>query len=536
MSGGQFVWLSGILCDGNLQRNQLKGGEYSDSSDSSDQAVEVFYDHRSGVPQHEQADTSTVRGGDGLAHQPLRPIPGKQQQQQQPPIKQVPSAAVTTPPDEACKGSVDSFPVSTVASATPGATSSALVGVVDEAVVTMNHAVRVPSALRGAGRRTMFDVLVDVAARQRRQEQRQANPQESAEGKNLSRKAGITTGSAQVLAPHSSGTAASTLGGASSAREVTYQVLFPRTAVAAGATGTSSWGLTTSADAVVPPSLSRSKRIPAYASPVTHLSPPPSSSSPPERAKPDRGLRHLLPAHLRGCSATSQSSADHSQGHQLQTVWKHEAKHPHAWYADDRTGVSALGTSNTSSISSCSDGDTGTRDTRRPPPRRGTRRSVTESLTAASASSPQAQSAAAQTTLFSRLINGDAGEFVHPRHHHEGRHQAASERPEGVTKIQRQGGRYWSKCSWERPGRRRQRTRVDQGILVTAPAAGTADVIAYVVTLSLAAQREAQRIARLPAPLHQIWTARAVALKTPGTTVVMLLTSAETSTTKYRSG
>ncbi|TPP50955.1 hypothetical protein CGC21_19030 [Leishmania donovani] len=373
--------------------------DLSATSDSSDRATEVFYDHQSGLPQHEPTGPSTARSGD----------------------------------NDARKGSVDSFPASTFASTASGATSSALVGTVDEAVVTMDHAVRVPSALRGAGRRTMFDVLVDVAARQRRQEQRQSQPQESAEGKSLASKPSTTTRDAQVLAPHPSGTAASSLVVASSAREVTYQMLFPRAAVAAAAARMSSSGPTTppavgstrelgkaytlaaappaAASAAEPPSPSRSERIHRYTSPVSHRSPPLSSPPPPERAKPDRRLRHLLPAHLRGCPAASQSADDNSHRHQLQTARQHEANCPPARHAGHRAEVSALDVSDISSISSCSEDDTATPGMRHPPPHRGTRRNAAEPSAAASTSHPQAPTAVARPTLLSRLIDGGAEEL-----------------------------------------------------------------------------------------------------------------------------
>ncbi|CAG9572823.1 conserved hypothetical protein [Leishmania major strain Friedlin] len=439
MSDGRSFWFSGLLRHDNHERSELRGGDHSDSSDNSDRAAEVFYDHRSGLLQHDPTDPSTARSGDGLAHQSLRLIPGDQQQQQQqhqrrPPTKQVPSASLTSSLDDARKGSVDSFPASTFASATPGATSSALVGTVDETVVTMDHAVRVPSALRGAGRRTMFDVLIDVAARQRRQEQRQARPQEWAEGKNLASKPSATTRDAQVLATHPSGTAASSLAVASSAREVTYQMLFPRTATAAAAARMSSSGPTTSSPAVEPPSPSGSEHIHRYTSPVSHRSPPPSSPPPPERAKPDRRLRHLLPAHLRGCPAALQSADENSQRHQLQTARQHEAKCPPARHADHRAGVSALDTSDISSISSCSDDDTTKPDTRHPPPHLGTRRNAAESWAAASTSHPQVPPAVARPTVLSRLIDGDDEELVRLGHHREARGRGEPERPQGVAK------------------------------------------------------------------------------------------------------
>ncbi|CBZ25790.1 conserved hypothetical protein [Leishmania mexicana MHOM/GT/2001/U1103] len=421
MNDGRSFWFSDHLRGVNLPRSELRGGGHSDSSDSSDRAAEVFYDHRSGLPQHEPTDTPTARSGDGLAHQSLRFISGNQQQQQ-PPTKQVSSASLTSSLDVARKGGVDSFPASTFASTTPGATLSALVGTVNEAVVTMNHAVRVPSALRGAGRRTMFDVLVDVAARQRRQEQRRAKPQESAEGTNFASKPSPTTRDAQVLDV------------ASSAREVTYQMLFPRTVVAAAAARMSSSCPTTSppavgsarepgkahtvaaappppAAAVVPPSPSGSERIHTHTSPVSHLSPPPSSPPPPERAKPDRRLRHLLPAHLRGCPAASQSADDSSQRQQLQAARNHEAKCPQTRHADYRTGASALDASDISSISSCSDGDTTKPNTRH----------------------PLAPPAVARPTVLSRLIDGDAEELVRLSHHRGGRDRGEPERPQAVA-------------------------------------------------------------------------------------------------------
>ncbi|CAC9483286.1 hypothetical protein conserved [Leishmania donovani] len=457
MSDGRSFWFSDLLRHGSHEKSELRGGGHSDSSDSSDRATEVFYDHQSGLPQHEPTGPSTARSGDSLAHQSLRLIPGgQQQQQQQPPTKQVPSASPTSSLDDARKGSVDSFPASTFASTASGATSSALVGTVDEAVVTMDHAVRVPSALRGAGRRTMFDVLVDVAARQRRQEQRQSQPQESAEGKSLASKPSTATRDAQVLAPHPSGTAASSLVVASSAREVTYQMLFPRAAVAAAAARMSSSGPTTppavgstrelgkaytlaaappaAASAAEPPSPSRSERIHRYTSPVSHRSPPLSSPPPPERAKPDRRLRHLLPAHLRGCPAASQSADDNSHRHQLQTARQHEANCPPARHAGHRAEVSALDVSDISSISSCSEDDTATPGMRHPPPHRGTRRNAAEPSAAASTSHPQAPTAVARPTLLSRLIDGGAEELVRLSHHREGRDRGEPDRPQGAAK------------------------------------------------------------------------------------------------------
>ncbi|CAM38291.2 conserved hypothetical protein [Leishmania braziliensis MHOM/BR/75/M2904] len=426
-----------------------------------DRPVEVTYDHHFGLPQHVLSDSTTVRSAHGLAHQPT---------------KQVPSAPLTCSLNDARRGSADSFAASTVTSTAPGAVwsavPSALTRMVDEAVVTMDHAVRVPSALRSAGRRTMFDVLVDVAAKQRRREQWKTKLHESTEEKNTAGEPSATSRDAQMQAPHPFSTAASSLDAASSAREMTYQVLFPRAAAAATATRLSSSTTTASvpgvesvrvlgnahsvaaapsseaaemtslskattaaAVAVVPPSPSRTKHIFMSASPLSNPPPSPSSPLPLERAKPDRRLRHLLPAHLRGSPTAWQRTDDNSQGHTLQTVRKDGTDRPQARHADYRTGVAVLDASDISSISSCSDDDTARPNARHPQPHRGARRSATGSSAAAPTLHPQAPPAATRPTVFSRLIDGDTEELARLSSRHEGGGPRRPERPPGVTEA-----------------------------------------------------------------------------------------------------
>ncbi|KPI89166.1 hypothetical protein ABL78_1729 [Leptomonas seymouri] len=110
-------------------------------------------------------------------------------------------------------------------------------GFVNTAVATMDHAVSVPSALRGAARRTMFDVLIDVELRSKEKARKRGEQQ-----------AGATCGSpsldASSGASAASGTAAYKLSARAgistiraraaipSARDITYRMLFPAAASA----------------------------------------------------------------------------------------------------------------------------------------------------------------------------------------------------------------------------------------------------------------------------------------------------------------
>ncbi|KAG5503093.1 hypothetical protein JIQ42_07056 [Leishmania sp. Namibia] len=457
MSHARSCFSPSILRDESIRARGLRGG---DSSDSSDGPVEVFYDDRSGLPQHDLTDSTTVRSGGGLAHQPPRLIPGHRQQQ--PSVTQVPSAPLTSSLNSAHKGSVDRFPASTFTSAASCATSpagpfsmAALVGVVDEAVVTMDHAVRVPCALRGAGRRTMFDVLVDVAARQRRPDQRQAKPQVSAEDRNITSDHVATARDLQAAAPHPSGTAVSSLVVSSSAREITYQLLFPRSTVAAAARRLSSSTTTNSVSAAgsvrepcngdtastapalgasVAASPGRETRAGASASPVRHRRTTPPSALPPQRAKPDRRLRHLLPAHLRSGLAASQSADDDSQERKLQRALVDGTDRLQTPPVRNPTGATALDASDMSSISSFSDGgDTRQPHTRYVQPHLGTRPDATDAAAAAPMQGPQAPQAVTHQTFFSGLIDGDVEELARHKPQHAGPKSGQPERPQRTT-------------------------------------------------------------------------------------------------------
>ncbi|KAG5507359.1 hypothetical protein GH5_07455 [Leishmania sp. Ghana 2012 LV757] len=457
MSHARSCFSPSFLRDDSIRVRGLRGG---DSSDSSDGPVEVFYDHRSRLPQHELTDSTTVRSGGGLAHQPPRLIPGHRQKQ--PSVTPVPSAPLTSSLNSAHKGSVDRFPASTFTSAASCAISpagpfsmTALGGVVDEAVVTMDHAVRVPCALRGAGRRTMFDVLVDVAARQRRPDQRQAKPQVSAEDRNITSDHVATARDLQAPAPHPSGTAVSSLGISSSAREITYQLLFPQSTVAAAARRLSSSTTTNSVSAagsvrelcnggiastapvlgaVVAALPGRETRAGASASPVRHRRTTPLSALPPQRAKPDRRLLHLLPAHLRGGLAASQSADDDSQERKLQRALIDGTNRLQTPPVRNPADATALDASDMSSISSFSDGgDTRQPDTRYVQPHLGTRPDATDVAAAAPMRGPQAPQAVTHQTSFSGLIDGDAEVIARHQPQHAGPKSGQPERPQRTT-------------------------------------------------------------------------------------------------------
>ncbi|KAG5481242.1 hypothetical protein CUR178_06475 [Leishmania enriettii] len=457
MSHARSCFSPSILRDDSIRARVLRGG---DSSDSSDGPVDVFYDHRSSLPQHDLTDSTTVRSGDGLAHQHPRLIPGRRQQQ--PSVTQVPSAPLTSSLNSAHKGSVDRFPASTFTSVASCATSpaapfsmTALARVVDEAVMTMDHAVRVPCALRGAGRRTMFDVLVDVAARQRPPDQRQAKPQVSADDRNIASDDVATARDLQAPAPHPSGTAVSSLGVSSSAREIAHQLLFPRSTVAAAARRLSSSTTTNSVSAAglvrelcngdtasTAPALGaavaalpgRETRAGASASPVRHRRMTPLSALPPQRAKPDRRLRHLLPAHLRGGLAASQNADDDSQVRKLQRALIGGTDRLQTPPVRNPNDTTALDASDISSISSFSDGgDTRQPDTRYVQPHLGTPPDATDTAAAAPMWGPQAPQAVTHQAFFSGLINGDPEELARHKPQHAAPKSGQPERPQRTT-------------------------------------------------------------------------------------------------------
>ncbi|KPA82886.1 hypothetical protein ABB37_02645 [Leptomonas pyrrhocoris] len=102
------------------------------------------------------------------------------------------------------------------------------VGFVNTAVATMDHAVSVPAALRGAGRRTMFDVLVEVA--QRRKEKLKEGEGKAAQVDATTR---VSSRSTNVSSAPGGSAAATSLSAVRSARDATYRMLFPAAATAA---------------------------------------------------------------------------------------------------------------------------------------------------------------------------------------------------------------------------------------------------------------------------------------------------------------
>ncbi|KAG5480594.1 hypothetical protein LSCM1_06298 [Leishmania martiniquensis] len=448
MSHGRACIFSSFLRDDNTQTKRSRGGSHSDKSDSSDRSVNVVYDHHCGLPQHEPGDSTSLQNDGGPACQ----RPQQQQQQQQSSITQVPSASLTASLNSLRKGSVGSFPVSTFTPTAPHAapcSTSALAGMVDEAVMTMDHAVRVPSALRGAGRRTMFDVLVNLAERQGRREVWQAKPRVPTEANNLAGEHAATARDVQAPAP--------SLRAASSAQEMTYQMLFPRSAVAAAAKRPSSSSTANAAPAVgsaqeaggehtasmAPPldgavkaSPSRNMCTSASASLAPHLPMSLPSALPSARAKPDRRLRHLLPAHLRGGPAASQSGDDDWQGHKLQAsphVGNDRRQSPKAEHFAGLVALDAYDTSSISSFSDDDDDDTSSPGTRHLQPHLGTRREGAGSSDTAPRSRPQAAPVATRPTVLSRLINGDAEELVSLEAPREGPEPEQPKRPQQMA-------------------------------------------------------------------------------------------------------
>ncbi|KAK7197343.1 hypothetical protein NESM_000681600 [Novymonas esmeraldas] len=341
------------------------GSAAGSDSDGSDVPVEVFYDHDCGLPPHQPAsgtgtdapDTST-RGADAHERQ------------------QHPARGTTPPPsslDDTLKGSSDGLAVSTFASTAAAAAASASSVVVDPAVATMDHAVRVPSALRGAARRTMFDVLINVAARQRRHNavQQEVTDTTAATEERQSHR-GDT-----LCAP---GTAPAAAAPPPSARELTFNALFPHAAAAAAALErqrraapptTAATPLEATATADVSGSGSVGETTSGGPPVASTSAPPPSPSPPPPPAKPDRRLRQLLPAHLRGDPPVLQAPDDGDTHHQRRS----RASEAERLLSHTRTAVAvARAASVVSSISSVSDdnhhGAAPASQQRRPAPQR----------------------------------------------------------------------------------------------------------------------------------------------------------------------
>ncbi|KAG5507082.1 hypothetical protein JKF63_05828 [Porcisia hertigi] len=463
MSHEQFFWFSSFLSDAEIRGRGVGGGGQSDSNDSCDQAVEVFYDDQCDLPRHDLTEEATVRGDDNPAYQSPQLVSGYTQQH--PPDKQASCTSLTSSLDNAHKSSTDTFPVSTFTSrplnaAAPAAPSSkpALIGLVDADVVTMDHAVRVPSALLSAGRRTMFDVLAVIAARQRGCQEPPAKGQESTEAKKLVSEENIAT--KEALSPDT----------ASSARQFTYQTLFPRAAAAArlsSSTATTSSpavgssrelskshtvapapppvaamtamkAKTADTAAVEPPLPSGSTSALRSTLPTTHPRSSPSSSRPPEPGRPDRRLRHLLPAHLRGGPSKLQSADDDSHSHKRQTEQQGIPNRQPPRHVDHRTGVVVPEVSDISSISSWSDEDDTVKVvTQHPQPHRETRRAVTGSAAAAAAAAPTLSMewtpSVTRPTALSERVDNDAGELASLNPRHEEHKLGRPERPQGAA-------------------------------------------------------------------------------------------------------
>lgn len=359
MSHGRPFWLSSFLHDDNTRttaRSRTVGehlpqaasphrgygmhdDELEDADSGDSDSEEVFYDHQSGAPREGPKRGSPKQ----TLH--LSPTP----------------SASSTSLTGTRKGSGDTFPASTFTSAaapTPragtyaaaaAAASSvpALARVLDTSVMTMDNAVRVPFALRSAGRRTMFDVLADWEATRARQQA--APPLAPADTENQK--------SAHRTVPPA-------VDAASAAREVTYNALFPRAALtSAKVTGA---GLDSApphqrdvphgSNPITVPSATESRASPttsrASTAVITHGSaaaahasagssmenvvrgsaaalavqaakttaPPPAGP-----AKPDRRLRHLLPSHLRGHHGCTADRSDAEEPHDTKRATEAEA-------------------------------------------------------------------------------------------------------------------------------------------------------------------------------------------------------------------
>lgn len=218
------------------------GNEEDDASSSSNNredddygAEEIFYDQLSGMPawgNEQQGNKHTVVGAkdatDKTTAAHSRPNAASIEGVERPQKTHEEESSPHSPP----KGTASR------------ATVRELAGVVNTAVATMDHAVSIPSALRGAARRTMFDVLVDV---QRRNQKKKADSEkQGGTGTKEKGSDSASVGASAGTTPNATVTAI--VGGAAaysskptpaapSARDLTYRVLFPSAAVAAGKTG-----------------------------------------------------------------------------------------------------------------------------------------------------------------------------------------------------------------------------------------------------------------------------------------------------------
>lgn len=344
MSNGRPFHLSSFLpgsddpshsTNNNPQPQPHHRGDSTNRADSSDEeeAVEVFYDHDAELMGHEITGQATRHHTHQNSNEDVK-------------------AVVAGAPRRGTEASTTaaamemSLVLQQQQTRTSNRSKRATVRqyncLVNSAVATMDSAVRVPSALRGAARRTMYDVLVDV--------QRGTRSEEESSTRVLPVSA--TAQPSALPPPQQLQKQVPVASAASSTRERTHQMLFPSSIPAQlkkqrGSGGSEgdpivvhSGGTTTSINTSVaspsshnlpstssnandsssqraalktPAASSRVEAKTTAASPSAEVVRPPRRSTGGEKqtlsasaaslgagSGPDRRLRHLLPMHLRG--------------------------------------------------------------------------------------------------------------------------------------------------------------------------------------------------------------------------------------------
>jgi hypothetical protein len=209
--------------DDNDDEKQSDRSSSEEDDEDEDRAVGVFYDQHVEMATWEREKQHQTRDA------PTKTSTTK-------PIKEHTAVPTTDTPLQGV-GTISSDKSSNA----PRAKVRQYAGYVNAAVATMDHAVSIPAALRGAARRTMFDVLVEVEQRNKFRAKAEAGRGEGQRGAALHANsvAGSSTGIAgnrtvSAAAAHEALYAekqphSKVLSATSSARDATYRALFPTT-------------------------------------------------------------------------------------------------------------------------------------------------------------------------------------------------------------------------------------------------------------------------------------------------------------------